>query len=57
MPQVTIDDVANRVSLSKKQYENRKTKMLSNLEKQRKALLDKDFQPNADWWNSKVTKN
>lgn len=44
-------------ALSKKQYENRKTKMLSDLEKQRKGFLGKDFQPNADWWNSKLTKD
>ena len=43
--------------LAKKQYENRKTKMLPSLEKQRKDFLDKDFQPNADWWNSKVTQD
>jgi arylsulfatase A-like enzyme len=44
-------------ALSKKQYENRKTKMLLDTEKQRKNLLDKNFQPNADWWNSKITKD
>jgi len=42
-------------SLSKKQYENRKTIMRSELEKQRKNVLSKDFKPNADWWNSKTT--
>ncbi|MBD0724753.1 sulfatase [Flavobacterium sp. L1I52] len=44
-------------ALSKKQYENRKTKMRSDLEKQRKDFLSKDFQPNANWWDSKTTKD
>ncbi len=42
---------------AKKQDENRKTNMLQNLEKQRKDFLDKDFQPNEDWYNSKLTKD
>jgi arylsulfatase A-like enzyme len=35
----------------------RKTEMLSRLEKQRKDFLDKDFQPNEDWYNSNLTKD
>jgi arylsulfatase A-like enzyme len=42
---------------AKKQYNSRKTKMLQSLEKQRKNFLNKNFEPNADWWNSKVTKD
>jgi arylsulfatase A-like enzyme len=44
-------------ALSKKQYENRKTKVFTDLEKQRMDFLNKDFKPNPDWWNSKVTKD
>ena len=40
---------------ARKLYENRKTKILQNLEKQRKDFLDKDFQLNTDWWKSKIT--
>ena len=39
---------------AKAKYENRKTKMLSNLEKQRKNFLSKDFKPNEDWYNSSL---
>ena len=28
-----------------------------NLEQERKDMLEEDFQPNADWWGSKVTKD
>lgn len=41
--------------LAKKNYEMRKNKLLPELELQRKEILNKDFQPNKDWWNSKVT--
>ena len=39
---------------AKAQYESRKTKMLSNLEKQRKDFLDKDFKPNENWYDSSL---
>ena len=42
---------------AKAKYETRKTKMLSNLEKQRKNFLKKDFKPNEDWYNSSLTKD
>ncbi len=31
-----------------------RTTLLQKLEKQRKAMLDKDWQPNEDWWGSSV---
>ncbi len=37
--------------------ENRKTKMMQSLEKQRKDFLKKDFKPNEDWYNSSLTKD
>ncbi len=36
---------------------NVKEKRLKNLEQQRKNMLSKDFQPNEDWWGSKITKD
>ncbi|WP_432221068.1 sulfatase [Flavobacterium sp. TMP13] len=41
--------------LAQKQYETRENTMLPELERQRKAILNKDFVPNKDWWNSKAT--
>ncbi|WP_299064564.1 sulfatase [uncultured Polaribacter sp.] len=38
-------------------YNRRKTHMMRNLEKQRKDFLQKDFKPNADWYNSSLTKD
>ncbi|WP_036841274.1 sulfatase [Polaribacter sp. Hel_I_88] len=35
----------------------RKTKMMQDLENQRKNFLKKDFKPNADWYNSSLTKD
>lgn len=35
----------------------RKTELLKRLEQQRKDFLDKDFKPNEDWYNSKLTKD
>lgn len=43
--------------LAKKQYENRSTKMLQALEKKRKNFLNKDFKPNVNWYDSKLTKD
>ncbi|SFD17211.1 sulfatase [Algibacter pectinivorans] len=34
--------------------EERRTKLLERLEKQRKDFLDKDFKPNKDWYNSSL---
>lgn len=42
------------VAKAKQQYENRKTKMLQSLEKQRIDFLSKDFKPNEDWYNSSL---
>ncbi|TMM30594.1 sulfatase [Polaribacter aestuariivivens] len=38
-------------------YNRRKTRMLQNLENQRKNFLKKDFKPNEDWYNSSLTKD
>lgn len=46
-------DVAKR-----KEYDaNTISKVLPKLENEREKMLSKDFQPNADWWGSKVTKD
>jgi len=34
---------------------NMRTNKLNSLEKDRKKILDKDFQPNENWWKSMVT--
>ncbi len=42
----------------RKEYEKSVVeKLLPRLENERKNMLSKDFQPNADWWESKATKN
>jgi len=38
-------------------YNRRTTKMIQSLENQRKNFLKKDFKPNADWYNSSLTKD
>ncbi|CAM3320085.1 sulfatase [Zobellia roscoffensis] len=38
-------------------YETRKNQMLPNLEKQRKKILSKDFDPQNNWFDSKTTKD
>lgn len=41
-----------------KQYrESLKDKLLPKLEQERKKMLSTDFEPNANWWNSMVTKD
>ena len=32
-------------------------KKLPSLEKERLEILSKEFEPNTDWWGSKVTKD
>ena len=39
---------------AQEKYEERKTKMLPRLEKQRMDFLSKDFLPNEDWYNSSL---
>lgn len=34
-----------------------RTKNMAQLEKQRLKMLEKDYQPNADWWGSAITKD
>jgi len=34
-----------------------RTQKMPQLEKQRKKMLEKDYQPNADWWGSAVTRD
>jgi len=38
-----------------KYIKNLREKRMKNLEKRRKNMLSEDFQPNEDWWGSKVT--
>ncbi len=40
-----------------KYIERVRTRTLQNLEKQRKRMLSKEFNPGNDWWGSKVTKD
>ncbi len=40
----------------RKNYEDKvKNELLPKLEKERLKMLSKDFQPNKDWWGSKIT--
>ena len=43
--------------LAKELYQRKIHLLLPQLEAQRKKFLSTDFQPNADWWGSKVTKD
>ena len=44
-------------SLAKERKDKIINEMLPRLEKERLNVLSEDFQPNADWWGSKVTKD
>ncbi len=48
----TFDEV-----LAKQMHQDKINKLLPKLEEQRKLFLSKSFQPNEDWWGSKVTKD
>tara|TARA_R110002049_G_scaffold28018_4_gene96612 strand:+ start:16255 stop:17880 length:1626 start_codon:yes stop_codon:yes gene_type:complete len=39
----------------KQKLEDNKNKLMPRLEKQRKAMLSPDWQPNDDWWGSEIT--
>jgi len=42
----------------RKDYEEKiRNKLLPKLEKERLNMLSQDFQPNEDWWGSKITKD
>ena len=47
-PQFSIDSFQLK-------YQYYQSTLMERLEKQRKDFLTKDWQPNADWWGSKVT--
>ena len=51
IPEVYTDYDATKAA--KKQKE-RKTKLLKRLEKQRRDFLDKDFNPNNNWYDSSL---
>ncbi|WP_406684727.1 sulfatase [Seonamhaeicola sp. MEBiC1930] len=38
----------------RKRLENHRTKLMPRLEKHRKEMLSKDWQPNDDWWGSDI---
>lgn len=42
---------------AKARYYKTLNSLLPSLEKERKEMLSKDFQPNEDWWGSSVTKD
>ena len=42
---------------AKQLYQDRKNRLLPRLEAERKNMLSKDYEPNATWWDSKVTKD
>lgn len=50
------DDSYNEERAEKRRLD-RKNRMLPQLEKQRKDFLSPDFDPNNNWWGSKVTKD
>jgi arylsulfatase A-like enzyme len=50
-----IENLNYNKALAKKQDENRRTKLLQNLEKQRKTFLNEDFDPGNNWYDSKLT--
>lgn len=47
-----VKDTLWNESARKKWLENKKTKVLLNLEKKRKEMLSKDWEPNKNWWGS-----
>ncbi|MBI6115898.1 sulfatase [Salegentibacter maritimus] len=43
--------------LAEELYEKKVNNLLPNLEAERKKVLSKDFSPNKNWWDSKVTED
>ncbi|WP_373524171.1 sulfatase [Aquiflexum sp.] len=43
--------------LELEQFEIMKTRRMPQLEQERKSMFSKDFEPNRDWWGSKLTKD
>ncbi|MCM5663062.1 sulfatase [Galbibacter mesophilus] len=43
--------------LAKEIHKNRVEVLMPRLEKERKEMLSKDYQPNETWWDSKITKD
>ncbi|WP_149304669.1 sulfatase [Pareuzebyella sediminis] len=50
-------DIEFNAELAQKRHEDMVTKRLPALEAQRMEFLSEDFQPNPDWWGSKLTKD
>lgn len=50
-------DTEYDAELAVKKQRNNVEILLPRLEKERMKFLQKDYQPNADWWQSKVTKD
>lgn len=48
-------DTTYSETLAKEMYQNKINKLLPRLEAQRKDFLSETFEPNADWWGSKIT--
>lgn len=48
-------DIEYNEALAKKRHDYLKNTFLPQLEKNRMKYLSKDFEPNANWWQSKVT--
>ncbi|WP_417444507.1 sulfatase [Joostella sp.] len=43
--------------LANKQHQDREEELMPRLENERLEMFSKTYQPNKDWWNSKVTKD
>ena len=50
-----IPDPAHNIELDKARDVRIKNELLPRLDKERKDMLSPGWQPNADWWGSKVT--
>jgi hypothetical protein len=50
------DDTFDPV-LAKKNHQEKINVLMPRLEAQRMEFLSEDFQPNDDWWDSKVTED
>ncbi len=52
-----VRDTTFDAGLAKKNHQEKIDKLLPELEQQRMKFLSKEFQPNEDWWGSKITKD
>lgn len=52
-----VPDPAHDPALEQRRHDDHRTRLMAELETQHRDYLDPDWQPNADWWGSQVTRD